>query len=278
MDSAGKAWRGLDWDGWDLRSVYGFWKFDIRHSTFNYRKTGSRHRPRTYRAQRQQQNSRHRYPNQSKEKTKEIRKDGRKWRMPCLACQPTCLSCPIRTSYPKITLTSSTNKRLLDEVASVPSKRLRNKISGCMSTIAVVREELINSHHPLDEAYPEGTCSRYLFPTARGGARAKGPVHPPATLRMRKLITGTFPTSLPFHPRTPSRSMPRPRTYSSPSVWTTSPSMSPTLLLSLPRRRREGTFLDPEGTREWDCRWVCRFCRIEMDLIHDTVGTDFGIV
>lgn len=25
----------------------------------------------------------------------------------------------------------STNKRLLDEVASVPSKRLRNKISGC---------------------------------------------------------------------------------------------------------------------------------------------------
>jgi len=28
-------------------------------------------------------------------------------------------------------LTSSTNKRLLDEVASVPSKRLRNKISGC---------------------------------------------------------------------------------------------------------------------------------------------------
>jgi hypothetical protein len=87
-----------------------------------------------------------------------------------------------------------------------------------------------------------------------------------------KLIIGTFPTSLPFHPRTPSRSMPRPRTYSSPSVWTTSPSMSPTLLLSLPRRRREGTFLDPEGTREWDSRWVCRFCRIEMDLIHDTAG------
>jgi len=27
-------------------------------------------------------------------------------------------------------LTTSTNKRLLDEVASVPSKRLRNKISG----------------------------------------------------------------------------------------------------------------------------------------------------
>jgi hypothetical protein len=25
----------------------------------------------------------------------------------------------------------STNKRLIDEVASVPSKRLRNKISGC---------------------------------------------------------------------------------------------------------------------------------------------------
>ena len=91
-----------------------------------------------------------------------------------------------------------------------------------------------------------------------------------------KLISGTFPTSLPFHPRTPSRSMPRPRTYSSPSVWTTSPSMSPTLLLSLPRRRREGTFLDPEGTREWDSRWVCRFCRIEMDLIHDTVEAGFG--
>lgn len=27
--------------------------------------------------------------------------------------------------------TRSTNKRLIDEVASVPSKRLRNKISGC---------------------------------------------------------------------------------------------------------------------------------------------------
>jgi hypothetical protein len=37
---------------------------------------------------------------------------------------------------------------------------------------------LINSHHPLDEAYPKGTCPRYLFPTARGGARAKGPVCP----------------------------------------------------------------------------------------------------
>jgi hypothetical protein len=102
-------------------------------------------------------------------------------------------------------------------------------------------------------------------------------VHSHCTI-IRKLILGTFPTSLPFHPRTPSRSMPRPRTYSSPSVWTTSPSMSPTLLLSLPRRRREGTFLDPEGTREWDCRWVCRFCRIEMDLIHDTVGWADGLV
>jgi hypothetical protein len=40
------------------------------------------------------------------------------------------------------------------------------------------REELINSHHPLDEAYPKGTRPRYLFPTARGGARAKGPVRP----------------------------------------------------------------------------------------------------
>jgi len=30
-----------------------------------------------------------------------------------------------------LVLTPSTNKRLLDEVASVPSKRLRNKISGC---------------------------------------------------------------------------------------------------------------------------------------------------
>ena len=34
----------------------------------------------------------------------------------------------------------------------------------------------MTSHHPLDEAYPKGTCPRYLFPTARGGARAKGPV------------------------------------------------------------------------------------------------------
>ena len=36
--------------------------------------------------------------------------------------------------------------------------------------------KLTISHHPLDEAYPKGTCPRYLFPTARGGARAKGPV------------------------------------------------------------------------------------------------------
>ncbi|KAK4689549.1 small subunit ribosomal protein S17e, partial [Tremellales sp. Uapishka_1] len=36
----------------------------------------------------------------------------------------------IEKYYPKLTLDFHTNKRLIDEVASVPSKRLRNKISG----------------------------------------------------------------------------------------------------------------------------------------------------
>uniref|UniRef100_A0A0W0F6R9 Putative 40S ribosomal protein S17 n=1 Tax=Moniliophthora roreri TaxID=221103 RepID=A0A0W0F6R9_MONRR len=33
-------------------------------------------------------------------------------------------------SYPRLTLDFHTNKRIIDEVAVVPSKRLRNKISG----------------------------------------------------------------------------------------------------------------------------------------------------
>jgi hypothetical protein len=40
-----------------------------------------------------------------------------------------------QTTLSQTVLTTSTNKRLLDEVASVPSKRLRNKISGCKSCI-----------------------------------------------------------------------------------------------------------------------------------------------
>ncbi|ORX40123.1 ribosomal protein S17e [Kockovaella imperatae] len=36
----------------------------------------------------------------------------------------------IEKYYPRLTLDFHTNKRLLDEVASVPSKRLRNKIAG----------------------------------------------------------------------------------------------------------------------------------------------------
>ncbi|GFZ45232.1 40S ribosomal protein S17-A [Saitozyma sp. JCM 24511] len=36
----------------------------------------------------------------------------------------------IEKYYPRLTLDFHTNKRLIDEVASVPSKRLRNKISG----------------------------------------------------------------------------------------------------------------------------------------------------
>ncbi|ORY31364.1 ribosomal protein S17e [Naematelia encephala] len=36
----------------------------------------------------------------------------------------------IEKYYPRLTLDFHTNKRLLDEVAAVPSKRLRNKISG----------------------------------------------------------------------------------------------------------------------------------------------------
>ncbi|EJT49729.1 hypothetical protein A1Q1_01151 [Trichosporon asahii var. asahii CBS 2479] len=36
----------------------------------------------------------------------------------------------IEKYYPRLTLDFHTNKRLLDEVAQVPSKRLRNKIAG----------------------------------------------------------------------------------------------------------------------------------------------------
>ncbi|KAK6908181.1 40S ribosomal protein S17-A [Kwoniella mangroviensis CBS 8507] len=36
----------------------------------------------------------------------------------------------IEKYYPRLTLDFHTNKRLLDEVAAVPSKRLRNKVAG----------------------------------------------------------------------------------------------------------------------------------------------------
>jgi len=36
----------------------------------------------------------------------------------------------IEKYYPRLTLDFHTNKRIIDEVATVPSKRLRNKISG----------------------------------------------------------------------------------------------------------------------------------------------------
>ncbi|KAL5478346.1 RPS17B [Sanghuangporus weigelae] len=36
----------------------------------------------------------------------------------------------IEKYYPRLTLDFHTNKRIIDEVASVPSKRLRNKIAG----------------------------------------------------------------------------------------------------------------------------------------------------
>ena len=36
----------------------------------------------------------------------------------------------IERSYPKLTLDFETNKRLCDEIAVIPSKRLRNKIAG----------------------------------------------------------------------------------------------------------------------------------------------------
>ncbi|RXK41544.1 40S ribosomal protein S17-B [Tremella mesenterica] len=41
-----------------------------------------------------------------------------------------CSRVLIEKYYPRLTLDFDTNKRLIDEVASVPSKRLRNKISG----------------------------------------------------------------------------------------------------------------------------------------------------
>ena len=92
----------------------------------------------------------------------------------------------------------STNKRILDEVALVPSKRLRNKISGCEFILGhqshvLEREEFFltertsprpRSHHPLDEANPEGSRPRNLFPIARRGEGEEGPV------RSRRLCFG----------------------------------------------------------------------------------------
>lgn len=94
----------------------------------------------------------------------------------CLLCL-SCYCLPANYDVTVWILTISTNKRLLDEVASVPSKRLRNKISGCTLCRPGFNHNLLTrSHHPLDEAYSEGTRPWYLFPTARRGARAKGPV------------------------------------------------------------------------------------------------------
>lgn len=51
------------------------------------------------------------------------------------------LACEVFTSERVLTRSVSTNKRLLDEVASVPSKRLRNKISGCESGLSLLYRE-----------------------------------------------------------------------------------------------------------------------------------------
>ena len=99
------------------------------------------------------------------------------------------------------------------------------------------------SHHPLDEANPKGTRQRYLFPIARGGARAKGPVCCSWSSIRWILTIDTSQRSLPLLPApTPQpRSTPRPRISSSLSDSTLSQSTSPTLLLSFPDKARDDT-------------------------------------
>ena len=91
----------------------------------------------------------------------------------------------IERYYPKLTLDFETNKRICDEIAVIPSKRLRNKVRrlirwGHHSAIIerYVSGMITNSllppdrrlHHPLDEAYPAWPGTRHLLQAARRGA------------------------------------------------------------------------------------------------------------
>lgn len=158
---------------------------------------------------------------------------------------------------------SSTNKRLLDEVASVPSKRLRNKISGCTwidHPGQMLSSRSVTTH--LMKRIQKGPVRGISFRLQEEERERKdqsvvSPLHvtshqpDPGVLsdnidsRTNADITDTFPKSLPSLP-TPthqSTSTPRPRTSSSRSEWTLSPSTSPTSLRLFLEKRRDDTFL-----------------------------------
>ena len=79
-------------------------------------------------------------------------------------------------SSPRLTNDFHINKRIIDDIAVVQSKRLRNKIAGKLPffLLSVLRR----FHHPHDEENPEGTRQGHLSEVARRGEREKDGLHP----------------------------------------------------------------------------------------------------
>ena len=58
-----------------------------------------------------------------------------------------------------------TNKRIIDDIAIIQSKRLRNKIAGKISILTQANR----FHHPHDEENPKGTRQGHLTQAPRRG-------------------------------------------------------------------------------------------------------------
>lgn len=86
----------------------------------------------------------------------------------------------IERFYPRLTLDFETNKRICDEIATIASKRLRNKVSrevtpectydDCSDMGLTWLRVDRRLYHAFDEAYSARTSSRHLLQTAGRGA------------------------------------------------------------------------------------------------------------
>ena len=94
----------------------------------------------------------------------------------------------IERYYPKLTLDFETNKRICDEIATIASKRLRNKVCfNCQaydthklaSVTTFLMAYLVTDcrlYYSFDETYPKGSRPWHIVQTTRRRARAQGSI------------------------------------------------------------------------------------------------------
>lgn len=77
----------------------------------------------------------------------------------------TCIHHPFSCGryYTRLTLDFDTNKRICDEIAKIPSKKLRNKISGFITHLMKRIQVRPYFHHPCQRA--AAACCDHLFLT-----------------------------------------------------------------------------------------------------------------